>query len=277
MPDAEAIATASLTAMLAGAEDGHSPSIFDDHRAIADVVGLYLQAATTGEPGALRSVFADYARIVGQIDGQLMELDPDAFVAWVSDNDASPTLDARIVSCDLSGTVARIRIEIDDWLGFRFTDFFLLSKEFGTWRFTSKVFDAHARNHTPHEPPSTVGPLTEAEAIAAVVDQYLDSARIGSARRMREIWFDHARIVGTLDGNPVNRTADAFSDRIGQSGGAPHVRGRAVSIDQSGLAASTRIEIENWDGIRYTDMFTMFKAAGRWRVAGKVFDAHGGR
>ncbi len=119
--------------------------------------------------------------------------------------------------------------------------------------------------------------LTEAEAIADIIDKYIGSARTGSARRMREIWLDHARIVGTFDGQPVNRTADAFSERIGQSGGAPNVRGRAVSIGRSGPAATACIEIEDWDGVRSTDLFALFKADGRWRVAGKVFDAHARR
>lgn len=253
------------------------PTTLEDHQAIADAVQVYLDAAQSGVPRRLREFMQDHARVVGQIDGTFMATEPDAFVEWVRSSGPSPSVLARIVSTDVSGSVARVRIEITDWLGFRFTDFFLLSKEAGAWRLSSKVFDAHARNYAAADVQIADEPLAEADAIAAVVQTYIDSARTGDAKRLRSIWFDHAHIVGSLDGAPVNRTADAFSEKVGQSGGAANVRGRVVSIDRSGPAASARIEFEDWNGVRYTDMFTLFKADGTWRVAGKVFDAHGRR
>lgn len=105
----------------------------------------YITAAKTGAPGTLRASWFDHARIVGSVDGSFITLDPDAYVSWVESNGSSLSIEHHIVSIDVSGRAASVRIEFSNWLGFRFTDFFLLYEHEGVWRISGKVFDAHDR------------------------------------------------------------------------------------------------------------------------------------
>ena len=41
---------------------------------------------------------------------------------------------------DVEGSAASVRIELDNWTGHRFTDFFTLVKIDGQWQIMSKIF-----------------------------------------------------------------------------------------------------------------------------------------
>ena len=49
----------------------------------------------------------------------------------------------RIASIEIANTVATVRLELDQWAGRRFTDFFTLLKIDGTWTIMNKVFHLH--------------------------------------------------------------------------------------------------------------------------------------
>lgn len=119
---------------------------FAGYEAVAAALQPYLDAARTGVTGGLRRLFYDHARIVGSVEGGFMASDPDAFADWAGSNGASPALQARITDIQISGPAASVRIEVVDWLGFRFTDFMLLYRQDEIWRVSGKVFDAHGRN-----------------------------------------------------------------------------------------------------------------------------------
>lgn len=114
----------------------------------------------------------------------------------------------------------------------------------------------------------------EYAAIAATLQPYMDAARTGNGAGMRDVWYDHAHVVGSLDGNPVNLSADEFCKLIDRVGGSPQVTARIVAIDFAGNAASARIEFLDWGGVRYTDFFVLYKRDGRWKISGKVYDSH---
>ena len=44
---------------------------------------------------------------------------------------------------DIEGSAASVRIELDNWTGHRFTDFFTLVRIDGRWQIVSKVFHLH--------------------------------------------------------------------------------------------------------------------------------------
>lgn len=119
---------------------------FAAYEAVADALGPYLDAAQTGKTEGLRPLFFDHARIVGSVDGGFMVSDPDTFVDWARRNGPSPGLQARIVHIDISGSAACARIEVVDWVGFRFTDFMLLFRDESGWRVSAKVFHSHGRS-----------------------------------------------------------------------------------------------------------------------------------
>ena len=245
--------------------------------AVAKALEPYLTAARHGTVEGLRDSWHEQARIVGWVDGQFAALDRDAFVGWVAKNGPSPDISHRIVSIDVLGGAAAVRVEFSDWLGFRFTDFFLLRRTGSRWELVSKVYDSHARTGRPvpeAAPCNQDEGFAETAAIRAVIGEYVDGARTGDRAWLRAIWFDHARITGWLAGELVDLDPDAFCRTVAEAGGAPDVEAQIVSIDRSGVAASARIELRDWNGVRFTDFMTLLKGPDGWRVSGKVFDAH---
>lgn len=240
----------------------------------------YIDAARTGRATASRAIWHDHARIAGAVDGAFMVLTPDELIGWANGVGPSPNMAANIVSLDVAGQAAAARIEFTGWAGFRFTDFFVLNRQAGQWQVTGKVYDAHGRNEATgtHRPAETEAEdFGQYDAIARTIDAYISCARSGDGRTLRPNWFDHAHVIGTLDGAAVDRDADAFCDRLIATGGAPNVMGRIVSIDRSGPAASARVELNEWQGIRYTDFLLLYRNDSRWRISAKSFDAHGRR
>ncbi len=63
--------------------------------------------------------------------------------AWNDENGPATELQARIAGIDVNGTVATVRLELDNWTGSRFTDLFTLLKVDGEWKIMNKVFHLH--------------------------------------------------------------------------------------------------------------------------------------
>ena len=118
---------------------------FDEYEAVVKALTPYIASAKTGEGDVAHSAFYDYARIVGSINGQVSIMDPDSYAAAVEGSE-SPDVRYRITWIDISGPAAAAKVEFIDWAGFRFTDFFLLFKQDGEWKISSKVFNSHDKN-----------------------------------------------------------------------------------------------------------------------------------
>ena len=52
------------------------------------------------------------------------------------------------------------------------------------------------------------------------------------------------------------------------------IQARIASIETCGTIAVARLEIDNWTGHRFTDLFTLLKVDGEWKVMNKVFHLH---
>ncbi len=48
---------------------------------------------------------------------------------------------------------------------------------------------------------------------------------------------------------------------------------RIASIDLIDTVATVRLELDRWPG-RYTDLFTLLKVDGEWKIMNKVFHLH---
>ncbi|HRP64197.1 MAG TPA: nuclear transport factor 2 family protein [Phycisphaerales bacterium] len=59
------------------------------------------------------------------------------------------------------------------------------------------------------------------------------------------------------------------------NGPATGVAMKIVSIDVEGTIAAARVELDNWTGHRFTDMFTLLKSGSEWKIISKVFHLHG--
>jgi len=59
-----------------------------------------------------------------------------------------------------------------------------------------------------------------------------------------------------------------------QNGAASELQSRIASIDVEGTIATARVELDNWTGHKFTDMFTLLKTDGQWQIVNKVFYLH---
>ncbi len=79
-------------------------------------------------------------------------------------------------------------------------------------------------------------------------------------------------VVDDLFAGPIQQLF-AWND---ENGPATELEARIASIDVIGTAATVRLELDNWTGSRFTDLFTMLKIDGEWKIMNKVFHLHPG-
>lgn len=114
----------------------------------------------------------------------------------------------------------------------------------------------------------------EYKAVTEALQPYIKSAKSGDGKLNRTAFYDHAHIVGSVDGEYSNPNADDFSKGITEFGPAPDVRHHIAWIDISGPAAAAKVEFIHWNGFRFTDFFVLYKHDGQWKISGKVYDSH---
>lgn len=114
-----------------------------DYDAITKTVQNYISGGKTGNTADMKLAFHPDATIFGYIGPDLFAGPIQGLFDWNDKNGAATELQGRIASIDLVGTVATVRLELDNWTGHRFTDFFTLLKVDGEWKIMNKVFILH--------------------------------------------------------------------------------------------------------------------------------------
>ena len=121
---------------------------------------------------------------------------------------------------------------------------------------------------------STPTKVSEYDAIAEIVQRYIDGARSGSGNDMKPAFHEDATIFGyvgdDLFAGPIQQLFD-WNDANGPAAG---LRARITGIDLIDTVATVRLELENWTGHRFTDLFTLLKLDGQWKITNKVFHLH---
>lgn len=85
------------------------------------------------------------SQVTGSYGGKPVSWSLNEFCELVAKGGAAGELEARVVSVEHAGGVAMARLELLNWRGTRYTDFFVLVEREGGWRIDSKVFFAHSR------------------------------------------------------------------------------------------------------------------------------------
>lgn len=121
---------------------------------------------------------------------------------------------------------------------------------------------------------STPTAVSEHDAIARTVQQYVDGGKSGRSTEMRPAFHADATIFGyigpDLFGGPIQKLFD-WND---QNGSATELTSQITNIDVAGTIATVRLELDNWTGHKFTDMFTLLKVDGDWKIISKVFYLH---
>ena len=115
-----------------------------EYDVIADVVQHYIDGATSGKGDDMKPAFHEDATIFGYAGADLFAGPIQRLFDWVDENDPATGLHARITSIDVVDSVATVRLELDNWIGSRYTDMFTLLKVDGEWKIMNKVFHLHS-------------------------------------------------------------------------------------------------------------------------------------
>ncbi len=116
--------------------------------------------------------------------------------------------------------------------------------------------------------------VSEHDLIAKAVQPYIDGAKSGKGDDMKPAFHEDATIFGyvgdDLFAGPIQQLF-AWNDG---NGPATELQARIASIDLIDTVATVRLELDNWTGARYTDLFTLLKVDGQWKIMNKVFHLH---
>ncbi len=121
----------------------NAPTNVSEYDAIAKVVQYYLDGAMSGRGDDMKPAFHKDATIFGYVGADLFAGPIQQLFDWNDENGPATGLQAKIASIDLIGTVATVRLELDNWTSYRFTDLFTLLKVDGEWKIMNKVFHLH--------------------------------------------------------------------------------------------------------------------------------------
>lgn len=117
-------------------------------------------------------------------------------------------------------------------------------------------------------------PAGDEAAIRKTIQIYIDGGIAGSGDAMKPAFHEGATIYGyigpDLFGGPIQQLFD-WND---SNGPAADLKADITNVDIEGTIATARVELDNWTGHRFTDMFTLLKTDGEWKIISKVFYLH---
>ena len=115
-----------------------------EHDRITEVLQHYINGAVSGRGDDMAPAFHEDATVFGYVGDDLFAGPIEQLYAWNDENGPASGLEARIADIDVVDTVATVRLELENWTGYRFTDLFTLLKVDGEWKIMNKVFHLHA-------------------------------------------------------------------------------------------------------------------------------------
>ncbi len=121
----------------------NAPTNVSDYDAIAKTVQHYIDGAKSGRGADMKPAFHEGATIFGYVGTDLLAGPIQQLFDWNDQNGPATGLQARIASIDMIGTVATVRLELEDWTGYLFTDLFTMLNVDGEWKIINKVFHLH--------------------------------------------------------------------------------------------------------------------------------------
>ncbi len=116
--------------------------------------------------------------------------------------------------------------------------------------------------------------LSEYDAITRTVQLYIDGGKSGRGADMKAAFHPDATIFGYIGPDLFAGPIQGLFDWNDQNGPATDLQGRIASIDIIETIATVRLELDNWTGHRFTDLFTLLKVDGEWKIMNKVFHLH---
>jgi len=117
--------------------------------------------------------------------------------------------------------------------------------------------------------------VQEYDAILATIEHYVAGGKAGKSELMKPAFHETATMSGYLGPDLIVGSIQNLYDYVDSNPPATGLDLRVASVEVTGTVAAVRLEMDNWDGHRFTDLFTMLKIEGEWKVMTKVFYLHG--
>jgi hypothetical protein len=121
--------------------------------------------------------------------------------------------------------------------------------------------------------------IDDHDAIASVLQLYVDGSARGDVAKLRDAFHEDARMFGAVGDQRFDVPIAAFFDMAGQRPADVDgtYRGRVVSIDQVGDAATATLAEDGfWGALSFVDFFLLNRIEGRWTIVAKSFMNTGG-
>ncbi len=116
----------------------------NDYEAITNLItNHYLKGAISGKGSEMKPSFHEDATWFGYVGSDLVAGPIQSLFDWHDSNGAAKDLVYNISKIEIVGSIANVRVELDNWTGNRFTDFLNLLKVDGKWKVMNKVFYLH--------------------------------------------------------------------------------------------------------------------------------------
>jgi len=117
--------------------------------------------------------------------------------------------------------------------------------------------------------------ISDYQAISETLQHYIDGARTGKGDLMKPAFHADATIFGYVGHDLFAGPIQGLFDWNDKNGPAKDIVAKIVSIEVIETIAAVRVEADNWTGHRFSDLFTLLKVAGQWKIMNKVFYLHG--
>lgn len=112
------------------------------------------------------------------------------------------------------------------------------------------------------------------DAIARAIQTYIDGGRSGKGDDMKPAFHEGATIFGYIGPDLFGGPIQSLFDWNDGNGPATELESEIANVDIQGTIATARVELDNWTGHKFTDMFTLLKTDGEWKIISKVFYLH---
>ena len=116
--------------------------------------------------------------------------------------------------------------------------------------------------------------FTEYEAIRKVMNLYIEAGREAKSDIMKPAFHKDAIMYGVAGTEAKGGPIQNLYDLVDGGPKAVELKAEITTIDIADNIAHVRLEADNWNGARYTDMFLLLKDKGDWKIITKVFLDH---
>ncbi len=116
--------------------------------------------------------------------------------------------------------------------------------------------------------------MNDEQLIKDTIQHYINGAISGNGEEMKATFHESAAVHGYIGGDLFSAPVQALFDWNTENGAASELKAEITHIDIVGTVATARLELDNWTGNKFTDLFALLKMDGEWKVMCKVFHTH---